>query len=152
MANSRPLFVETKTSGDRAVDGLLAGLAGGLVMAVYLLLVSLIGGDGPAVMFGRFSPDGQGLALTGVLLLLALSAICGALFGLGHSTLGRRRPSGLLIWLAGIVYGLLLLLVARLIILPATSASFNEIPIWHLVLANSLYGLTLGWLIGRSAH
>jgi hypothetical protein len=150
MANSRPFIVETKTAGDRAVDGLLAGLVGGLVMAAYLLLLSLINGEGPAVMFGRFSPDGPGPPLTGMLLLLALAAICGAIFGLGYSALGRLWPNWLPLWPVGIAYGLLLLLVARLILLPTTGASFNEISTWQLALANALYGLVLGWLVGQT--
>ena len=44
-------------------------------MAVYLFLVSLVWGEGPAVMFGRFSPDGQGSAVIGLLLLLAIAAL-----------------------------------------------------------------------------
>lgn len=149
MANSRPLFVETKTTGDRAVDGLLAGLVGGLVMAAYLLLISLIGEEGPAMMFGRFVPDGQGSAVVGVLLLLAIAAICGALFGFAHSLFGRLWPRRLPLWPVGVAYGLLLLLAARLIVLPTTGASFNEISTWHLALTNGLYGLVLGWLVGR---
>jgi hypothetical protein len=150
MANSRPFIVETKTTGDRVVDGLLAGLVGGVVMAVYLLLVSLIVDQGPAVMFGRFAPDGQG-AVIGVLLLLAIAAICGALFGFGHSIFGWLWPRRLPLWLVGILYGLILLLVARLL-LPASGAALDEAPAWQLALANGLYGLILGWLVGRGAH
>jgi hypothetical protein len=152
MANSRPLIVETKTTGDRVVDGLLAGLVGGVVMAVYLFLVSLVEGEGPAVMFGRFSPDGQGSAVIGLLLLLAIAAICGAIFGLGYSATGRLWPNWLPLWPVGIAYGLLLLLVARLVLLPTTGAAFDEISTWQLALTNTLYGLALGWLVGRNAH
>lgn len=151
MANSKPLVIEAKSSGDRAVDGLLAGLAAGLVMAAYLLALSFIREEGPAVMFDRFIPDGmEGSAVIGVLLQLAIAAICGALFGLVESWLGRRWPRRLPIWLVGVVYSLLLLVIAQTILVPATAASFREIPVTHLALAHGLYGLVLGWLIGQN--
>lgn len=150
MANSRPFMVETKTTGDRVVDGLLAGLVGGVVMAVYLFLVSLIGDQGPAVMFGRFALNGQGSAVTGLLLLLAIAAICGASFGFSHSLLGWLWPRWLPLWPVGIVYGLVLLLLARLILTPTSGVALNEISTWRLALANGLYGLVLGWLVGRN--
>ena len=38
-------FPKSKTTGDAAVDGLLAGLVAGVVMAGYLLITGVVSGD-----------------------------------------------------------------------------------------------------------
>jgi hypothetical protein len=153
MANSKPLIIEAKSTGDRVVDGLLAGLAAGLLMSVYLLLAGLLRQEGPAVTFGRFVPDSlNGPPLSGLLLQLAIAAICGAMFGLVLSLFGGRWPHRLPVWPVSIIYSALLLLLAQAIILPGAGVSLQEFPTLHLALANGLFGLVLGLLLGRAVN
>ena len=51
-----------QTAGDAAVDGLLAGAAAGIAMAVYLVVAGLLAGEGPASVFARFDPRRRGTA------------------------------------------------------------------------------------------
>ena len=48
-----------QTAGDAAVDGLLAGAAAGIAMAVYLVVAGLLAGEGPASVLARFDPRGR---------------------------------------------------------------------------------------------
>jgi hypothetical protein len=59
-----------------------------------------------------------------------------------------RRPVPL--WPAGLAYGLVLLLVAEVIVLPATGSPLRDIPIVHFALAHVIYGVVLGLLIARA--
>ena len=44
----------TKSSGDAAVDGLLAGLGAGIAMAAYLIVAGVLGGESPVLVLSRF--------------------------------------------------------------------------------------------------
>ena len=57
----------------------------------------------------------------------------------GGLPLLRRVP----VWALGTAYGLLLLAVAWLVILPGTGALVREVPLLHLTLAHLLYGVAL---------
>jgi len=139
-----------RTFGDAAVDGLLAGAGAGFVMAAYLWVVGLVQGLPAATVLGRFDPGPAASPLTGALVHLAVSGVYGAIFGLGWRLSGslpllRRVP----VWALGTAYGLLLLGVAWLVILPGTGALVRDVPLPHLALAHLLYGATLGILAGR---
>ncbi len=150
MADGRRMTETNRTFGDAAVDGLLAGAAAGFVMAVYLWVAGLVQGLPTAAVLGRFDPGQSASPLTGALVHLAVSGVYGAIFGLGLRLVGglpllRRVP----VWVLGTAYGLLLLAVAWLVILPGTGALVREVPLLHLTLAHLLYGVTLGILAGR---
>ncbi|MFZ1552319.1 MAG: hypothetical protein WAV53_13065, partial [Anaerolineae bacterium] len=97
------------TAGDAAVDGLLAGAAGGVAMAAVLVASGLLAGAGPASTLARFSPAGSASPLTGGLIHLAVSAVYGLLFGVIYRLVRRGRlagrPAGVIL---GLAYGLLL--------------------------------------------
>ncbi len=133
-------------SGDAAVDGLLGGLAGGVAMALFLVITGLIGGEGAADILGRFAPSGGADPLVGALAHLAVSAIYGAVFGVLTIPFRGRVPG----WLAGLVYGLALYGVTQIIISGAGAALRGFAPV-NFALAHVIYGLVLGWRVGRNA-
>jgi hypothetical protein len=149
--NKRPLgktIGKTTTGADAAVEGLLSGIAAGLLMALSLIGLGLITGDEPASILGRFDPGGQASPLTGGLAHLAVSGVYGILFGLGWRLLQRRLPA-LPAWVGGLVYGVALFGLAETLLLPATGSPLGEIPAAQFGLAHAVYGLALGLLVGR---
>jgi hypothetical protein len=52
----------------------------------------------------------------------------------------------------GGLYGLLLLLAAWTLLLPATSSQLQQIPFAHLAIGHLVYGVLLGWLVYRRAR
>ena len=154
MNKSKSLIYQA-TFGDAAVDGLLSGLVAGIGMAGYLVLAGLTTGEGPGPVsyrqvLGRFAPDAEAAALTGGLMHLAVAGVYGMLFALGWWLLVRWR--GVPAWLAGLAYGAALLLVAETLILPSTGSPLAEIPTVHFALAHGIYGVILGFLVGRNAE
>ena len=149
MSESKSLIRKETTMGDAAVDGLLAGVVAGLAMAAYLVAIGLVTGEGPATVLARFAPGAGASPMTGVLVHLSESAVYGAVFAVGWRLVARRPRSSLLTVLAGLAYGLVLLLVARAIILPGTASALREIPFVHFAVAHGTYGLVLGFLTGR---
>jgi hypothetical protein len=150
MADSKSMPESNRTLGDAAVDGLLAGVGAGLVMAAYLWVVGLLQGTPTAVTFGRFDPGGSAAPLTGGLVHLGVSAVYGAGFAMARRIAsglpGIGRAPG---WLLGGVFGLLLLAVALGLILPGTNAAMRDVPLVHLAVAHLAYGVTLGILSSR---
>jgi hypothetical protein len=139
-------LIRTKANwGDTAVDGLLAGVGGGIVMALYLGLAGLWLDEGFAIMLGRFDPSAAGSPVAGGLAHLAMAAIYGILFALSWRLLLRRWLGGVPLWLTGLAYGLLLFLFAWAVLLPGTDSPLQAIPAVHLVVAHLIYGLSLGW-------
>lgn len=136
------------TVGDRAVDGLLYGIVGGVVMAIALVTGGLLAGESPATVLARFDPAAQS-ALTGTLIHLAVAGVYGLLFGVVWFPIGRRLGLRQVSWLSGVLYGLLLLAVAVLVVLPASDSALSEFPVVLFGVAHVLYGLTLGVLAGN---
>jgi hypothetical protein len=133
-----------KSTGDTAVDGLMAGLAGGLAMALFSALAGLLDDRQPLVTLGYFDPARAGNWLTGLLAHLAVSAIYGAILGLLVKAAGWIRPSLLrLRWLLGIGYGLLLYSLAHGVIFTAIPSPLYQISAWQLGAAHLFYGLVL---------
>ena len=142
------MMTQTKRNpktGDAAVDGLLAGLGAGVVMAVYLLITGMLAGEAMGTIMGRFAPGGEATPLTGALSHLAVSAIYGAVFGVVTLPLRKRIPA----WAAGLVFGMVLFLVAQYALLPGTGSSLLEMSPVHFGIAHLLYGGMLGWQVGR---
>jgi hypothetical protein len=134
----------TTKTGETAVDGLLAGIGAGLAMALYLVLTGLFGGAGIPETLSRFAPFGDSSALAGLLSHLAVSAIYGTLCGVMFTTFRRRLPA----WIAGVFYGLLLYLVARLVLLPGTDSPLSALSAFNFAAAHLVFGLVLGLLVG----
>jgi len=139
---------QEKTWGDTAVDGLLAGLAGGGVMLIGLEAVGWLAGTAPLTMLGYFDPALTGNWLTGLLAHFAVAAIYGVVFAVLLRVAGRLRPSIVKrAWLWGMAFGLLLWGLAVGALRTAVASPLNQIPAWTFGLAHLLYGLALGlWL------
>lgn len=136
--------------GDTAVDGLLAGIGAGLVMALFLLLIGLVNGDLATAVFGRFDPGQNQQWLTGLVIHLAVSSIYGIVFGLLYLVLIRIRPSwARLSWLLGLAYGLLLYGVVQTALAMGIDSGLVQFTAVILLLAHAIYGLVLGIILGR---
>ena len=147
MANSKPLTQQHSTLGDAAVDGLINGVIAGILMTLYLILAGLVTSEGPAQMLARFDPGAEPSPLRGALMHLAVAGVYGVLFGLGRRLV--RWRSRLPDWLAGLAYGLGVLLIAEVILLPGANSPLRQIPLLHFAVAHVVYGLTLGMRTGR---
>lgn len=141
---------QQKSLGDTAVDGLLAGIGAGLVMALFLLLIGLVNGDLATAVFGRFDPGQNQQWLTGLVIHLAVSSIYGIVFGLLYLVLIRIRPSwARLSWLLGLAYGLLLYGVVQTALAMGIDSGLVQFTAVMLLIAHAIYGLVLGVILGR---
>ncbi|MCB8928141.1 MAG: hypothetical protein H6652_21255 [Ardenticatenaceae bacterium] len=139
-----------KAWGDTAVDGLLAGLVGGVFMGLFLALAGWLNDGVPLATLGYFDPAQAGGWLTGLLAHLAVSAIYGVGLALLLRVVGWIRPSlTKLAWLFGGLYGLLLWGLAVGVVLTAVDSSLAQIPAWEFGLAHLLYGLVAGYRLQK---
>ena len=139
-----------KAWGDTAVDGLLAGLVGGVFMGLFLALAGWLNDGVPLATLGYFDPAQAGSWLTGLLAHLAVSAIYGVGLALLLRVVGWIRPSlTKLAWLFGGLYGLLLWGLAVGVVLTAVDSSLAQIPAWEFGLAHLLYGLVAGYRLQK---
>ena len=145
--------MKSKTIGDAAIDGLLAGIGAGLVMALLLLVVGALSDDSPVTVMERFDPVGSQNLATGLLTHLAVSSIYGAIFGLLFLALVRLRPSSPRFgWLAGLIYGLVLYAIAQVGISAGADTGLADYSAPVLLPAHAVYGLVTGFVIGRKWH
>jgi hypothetical protein len=130
-----------KSIGDRAVDGLLAGIVAGVVMLATLLLLAGLAGRPVLEVLAAFDIT-DGSVVRGLLLHLATAGIYGILF----AAVAWQLPGN--VWpAAGAVYGLLLWLLARGLLLPLSSSALATLPPLALLASHLVYGLALsGWL------
>ncbi len=141
MAPVKDAVAKDLTMGDAAVDGLLAGLGAGIVMAVYLVAAAAIGDDSPATVLSWFDPSAAASPLTGALMHLAVAGVYGVLFGIGFGFVRRWNiPS----WFAGLTYGIALFAFAQLFILPSSHLPIGGISVEHFAISHLIYGLVLG--------
>jgi len=142
--------VRSRAIGDSAIDGLLGGIVAGLIMVLFLLVVGALSSDGLAEVIRRFDPKGSGDLVTGLLTHLAVSATYGAIFGLAFLALARLRPASVRYgWLAGLFYGLLIFAIARGAIWAGANTGLVGYSAAVLLLAHALYGVVIGFVIGR---
>ncbi len=149
MTRIKPIPVHTTTLGDAAVDGLLNGVIAGLAMALYLAMSTALQGQVPWAVLSAFDASTKSSPLVGLVMHLAVSGVYGAVFGLLWKSTHRLVPAAWPGWLLGLIFGLLLFLVAELVLLPSTPTALREIPFYHFGIAHLIYGAVLGWLIGR---
>ena len=139
-----------KGFGDSAVDGLLAGVGAGLVMALVMASGGLLWGETVADLFRRFAPEGGTSAAAGFLAHVAVSAIYGLLFALLWRLTGRRVRRRAAARGVGVAYGVALLAVARFVLLRGSGSSILELTATVLAAGHVAYGLALGWLTART--
>ncbi len=135
---------------DFVIDGLLAGLGAGFVMGVYLLVTGLFLGFGIVETLDLFTVVGPSSPFVGGFSHLAVSGIYGAFFGVLYPFFVRRLsvPS----WAAGLGFGVLLFLIGNYALVPGTGSRLVEISPLNFGIAHLLYGLVLGWLVGRPSR
>ncbi len=137
--------------GDAAVDGLLSGVAAGVLMASFLLVAGWTAGRSWDWVLRQFDPGLTPAPLTGAVTHLAVSGVYGLLFGSLWRPMARawRWLPG---WLAGLGFGMLLWLLALMVTsarLSSGGAWLQGIPPAQLAVAHGIYGLALGWLVSR---
>jgi hypothetical protein len=137
------------STGDAAVDGLAGGVVAGVLMAVYLEAAGLMMGESLGRMLGRFNPQEGDPLWIAFLLHLAVAGVYGILFGILYRTAVILRkdllaplPSAVL----GLVYGILLLVLARGVLLPGAGSALMEIPLLHFGIAHLIFGISAGLL------
>jgi hypothetical protein len=146
MIESKRLAYSERRLSDAVLDGLFGGLAGGIVMAVYLSAWGLVAGSGPEAVLGMFDPSERRMALSGGLTHLAVASVYGIVFGGLWWALRRGLRRSMTAWLTGALYGLALLLIARAVVLPAGGSALAEIPTLHFAIAHIAYGIVLGYV------
>jgi hypothetical protein len=130
-----------------AVDGLIYGLVSGVAMTLSLAVFALLSGETLGTYLKLFSAGKLSSPLQGLLSHLAVSAIYGVFFGaLIWPTLACFSSKKIVAILGGLAYGLFLLFLAQIAILPVTSSPLGQIPAWQWALAHGVYGLALGGL------
>ena len=144
MNESKSAPIRRESASDAVIDGLFAGLVAGILMIVVIILGGLISGESPASVLGRFSTGQAASPAAGGLLHLAVSGIYGGLYGLLEYWMPSGLRSRLPGWLMGMVYSLLLLVLAFTVLLPGLGSPLVELPLWVLALGHSVYGLVLG--------
>lgn len=141
-----------KGIGDRAVDGLLAGIGAGVVMAIFLLAVGFFSSESPATVLSRFDPVNASSMVTGLLTHLAVSAIYGVIFGLLVWLIEQFRSSLLRFgWLVGLLYGMVLYAIAQGAFWAGVDSGLMQFTAVVLFLAHVVYGLVLGLLLRRKS-
>jgi hypothetical protein len=145
------LKVKASKAGDQViVDGLLAGMAAGTAMILFLILVGWMFSEPPSAILARFSPAQQ--PWQGLLLHLGMSAVYGVAFRLaGYYTHGlwgwHNEP--LLAMLAGVIYGSFLWLLSGLVLLSVETSPFASLPVPSFAVAHLVYGVVLGVMVQR---
>lgn len=134
-----------ETTGDVAVDGLLWGLGAGVMMGLYLIALSLAGGQPAGTAFHSLGLPGAAAFLTSLLGHLAVAGVYGALWALIYRWVLRRAFTSA--WLWGLLYGAALFVVAWLVAIPA---GLNGVQLAHMLAAHLIYGLVLGLFTGRA--
>jgi hypothetical protein len=150
MTNSKYILSKDRSTGDAAVDGLLSGIAAGLLMIAYLVIAGMLVGDKLSATLIRFDPSQYGSPVLGLISHLAMSAIYGTIFGVILKAGSGRWPSlhryG---WIAGLIYGAILLILAQAVYFQTVYIPLAKITLPHLIVAHLIYGSALGFLVTR---
>ncbi len=145
MHGRTQLLAGRRKFSDAALDGIFGGLAGGVAMALYLIAWGLFTGRMPGMVLGMFDGGMRSAPLGGALTHLAVSAVYGLLFGLIRRALHLRVAA----WLAGVVYGLVLVTIAEVALPRVSGSPMGQIPTLHFAVAHVVYGAILGLVSER---
>jgi hypothetical protein len=140
------------------LGGAVAGLGGGIAMAIVGAMISTpLGGDIwleskqiAAVVYGAAATAQSGFVagpvIVGTLLHLIVSAALGAIFGiLTRRVLRLTSEFGTLI-MAGLIYGLLIWMIAYFLVLPSFNPPLRETYAPAFVIQHLVYGAVTGLL------
>jgi hypothetical protein len=152
MVNEREWTGDRRPVSDVAVEGLLAGFLAGGVMALLLLAAGLLSGQTTATVLSKLAGTGHESALTGAVTHLAVTGVYGALFGVICCWIPGCTQHRFPTWLIGLLYGLGLWLVGLGLSRGGVDATVPMVAPPLLALGYLAYGLSLGWLFGRSAR
>jgi hypothetical protein len=150
--------VARPTSLSIGLRSAIAGLGGGIAMAIVAALIA-ISRQGDiwleakqiaAVVYGPAAITRPALAasavLLGTLIHLSVSALLGLLFGLlSHWMLKLTTDFGLAL-LTGMIYGMLIWLLAYFVILPQIDSALLETYVPAYIVQHIVYGLVTGLL------
>ena len=140
------------------LGGALAGLGGGLAMAVVAALIALSMGEDiwleakriAVVVYGPAAVEAPGLVLgpvlVGTLLHLIVSALLGALFGIVIRRVLRLTSELGAPLLAGLIYGMLIWLVAYFVVLPFLNPLVQATYAPAFIVQHITYGIVTGLL------
>lgn len=141
---------ERKTVGDVAVDGLLSGVVAGVAAALYLVIIGLFSGETFHSILGRFDPQQTGNAILGIFVHLGMSAVYGGLFAVLYRPIRRRMPtSPVLNLVIGLIYGIILMLVAELVFNSGIESALDDISKIQFALFHIIFGLVLVVMIEK---
>jgi hypothetical protein len=141
-----------RSNSDLAVDGLLNGLLGGVAMAAFLVVVTLLNGWEFESIF-ELLVESSPSPITSVAVHFAISGVYGIGFGLFYGMALTRVKGSPTVWLllfSGLVYGALIWLLAVTVIIPQTDGFFATLPSGYLISAHFLYGMITGLLFKRN--
>jgi hypothetical protein len=104
---------------------------------------------GDAAVMGAFDPT-QGHPVVGSLIHLAVSGVYGVLFAVLYRGFSRRWSwASARGWILGLVYGLVLFLVAESALGAGIDTAFAEVSKVNTALFHLIYGLALGLFLER---
>lgn len=138
------------------LGGAIAGLAGGLAMSIVAAIISLSLGNDiwleakqiAALVYGRAAIAQPGFILgpvvVGTLLHFAMAALLGALFGIVTRRLLRLTSDFGTPVLAGLIYGMLIWLLAYFLILPVLNPVLLETYAPSFIIQHIVYGAVTG--------
>ncbi len=150
MAERGNLTISRKSTGDSAADGVLVGLFAGITSGLLLVIIGLFSGENPSIVLERFNVGMDGSAVVGGLIHMATATVYGIGFGILYQAVNRRwSQTDNWSWLVGVVYGLLLLLIAEGALLTGLDTGLREVPFLAFTAFHLVYGLTLGVVMKR---
>jgi hypothetical protein len=143
---------------NRLTAGTVGGLLGGTLMAAFSMSVSMLQGPGmwmPVKLIGGVVLGSRAVNRPGsfdvrpILMGLAVHAVVSVILGILFALLSSRLPPVTLI-LYGVVYALVIWLVALFLVLPVVDPLLvNNTNPALFALSHMMYGLSLGWWIGE---
>lgn len=150
MMDTKSISAKSTTASDAVIDGLVAGVISGVVMLAFILIVEIVVSDvSPSQTLSWFVPERSQPPLFGGLIHIAISAIYGMVFGWIWNLVRDHLPWRVPAWLLGLIYSMAIFIFGIWVILPGINSALLVIPSWLFGFAHAVYGLLLGWLVGR---
>ncbi len=133
-----------ETLGEAVVSGAFNGLLAGGYLALYVLLAGMVVADSDWAYVSYFDLSHSGSPWQIIAIQLAVSAACGAFFGLAFHWSRPLHENLAPPWLVGLAYGIILWFLTAGLILPVDRFTLNPLAAVYLLFAYMVYGLVLG--------